>query len=329
MKKSEIQTLPDELKSFVHYQQAIRGKSELTVLEYASDLRTFFRYLLRESGAVPKDTDLKDISIENVDLDFIKKITISDIYAFLAFCQSDLGNSAKTRARKSSSIRMFFKFLTTNQKKLSENPALDLDSPRFKKSLPKYLTLEESLNLLDSIDGKFYERDYCIITLFLNCGLRLSELVGLNLQSIRSDNSLRVLGKGNKERIVYLNSACIDSLNKYLAVRPTDGIKDREALFISRQKNRISTKTVQHIVKKFLEKSGLNEEGFSVHKLRHTAATLLYQHGNVDVMLLKELLGHESLATTQIYTHVVNEQLKKAIDSNPLADVRKKPSQSN
>ncbi len=319
----DVALLPEAVRNFLSYQTAVKNKSELTVLEYASDLRTLFRWALREKDNQKNKKPLAEYDISEIGIEFIRSITLSDLYGFLAFCQTELKNNAKTRARKSSTIRSFFKFLKAHAM-IDENPAEHLDSPSLKKSLPKYLTLDESKDLLDAIDGEFFERDYCIITLFLNCGLRLSELVGLDLRSIRGDGSVKILGKGNKERIVYLNEACIDALNRYLAVRPADGLHDREALFISRQKNRISRRTVQYIVKKFLEKAGIDENGYSVHKLRHTSATLMYQHGNVDVMLLKELLGHESLATTQIYTHVANEQIKSAIQANPLADIKKK-----
>lgn len=323
MRKEDIYLLPQLVISFVNYQLTVKNKSELTVLEYASDLRTFFRFLKLHKYKLSMDNELSEVEISDIDESFIKSIRISDIYAFLAFCQMNLGNSPKTRARKVSSVRMFFKFLSS-QGIIEENPAQDLDSPNVRKSLPKYLTLEQSQDLLDAIDGQFFERDYCIITFFLNCGMRLSELVGLNLTSIRPDNSVRIIGKGNKERIVYLNDACIHALNRYLQVRPRDGLNDRNALFISRQKNRISRRNVQVIVKKFLESAGINEEGYSVHKLRHTAATLMYQHGNVDVLLLKEILGHENLSTTQIYTHVANEQIKNAVASNPLATKKSK-----
>ena len=328
MRKDEIYYLPESVQAFVNYQLTVKNKSELTVLEYASDLRTFFRFLKQQNKSVDSELKFNEIDISDINDDFIKKIKIADIYSFLAFCQISLGNQAKTRARKASSIRMFFKFLSS-QGIIKDNPAKDLDSPNVKKALPKYLTLEQSIDLLDSIDGQFFERDYCIITFFLNCGMRLSELVGLNLNSIRPDNSMRILGKGNKERIIYLNDACVHALNRYLQVRPRDGLKDRNALFISRHKNRISRQTVQVIVKKFLNKAGINEDGFSVHKLRHTAATLMYQHGDVDVMLLKEILGHENLSTTQIYTHVANEQIKQAVSSNPLAGKKSKRKISN
>lgn len=328
MKKNEFYYLPESVQEFLTYQSAVRNKSQFTILEYASDLRTFFRWLNYSEDRSDKHKDLNEYDIADISIDDIKMIKLKELYGFLAFCQTDLQNSAKTRARKASTLRSYFKFLKAHAV-IDKNPAEDLDSPSLKKSLPKYLTLDQSINLLEAIDGNFFERDFCIITLFLNCGLRLSELVGLDLRSIRTDNSMIIHGKGNKERIVYLNAACIDALNKYLKVRPSEGLKDREALFISRQKNRISPKTVQHIVKKFLEKAGIYEEGYSVHKLRHTAATLMYQHGDVDVMLLKELLGHESLATTQIYTHVANEQIKSAIDSNPLSKIKAKNIQSD
>lgn len=323
MRKEDIYLLPELVISFVNYQLTVKNKSELTVLEYASDLRTFFRFLKIHKNKLPTTTELNSIEITDIDESFIKSIRISDIYAFLAFCQMNLGNSAKTRARKVSAVRMFFKFLSS-QGIIEENPAQDLDSPNVRKSLPKYLTLEQSQDLLDAVDGQFFERDYCIITFFLNCGIRLAELVSLNLTSIRPDNSVRIIGKGNKERIIYLNDACVHALNRYLQVRPRDGLKDRNALFISRQKNRISRRNVQVIVKKFLENAGITEDGYSVHKLRHTAATLMYQHGNVDVLLLKEILGHENLSTTQIYTHVANEQIKNAVASNPLAAKKSK-----
>lgn len=318
MHKEEFYTLPATAQEFLNYLSVIKNKSELTVLEYASDLRLFFKFLLIYRKKINSDINFDDIDISYIDLDLISSVSIQDAYAFLSYCRNERNNDSASRARKASALRAYFKYLSVNTKQIDENPMQELESPKIKKSLPKYLTLEESLELLKSIDGKAKERDYCIITLFLNCGLRLSELVGLNLGDIRSDNSLRVTGKGNKERIIYLNDMCILAINDYLKVRPVDGVKDRQALFLSNRKSRISAKTVQHLVKTFLDKAGLGDQGFSTHKLRHTAATLMYQQGNVDVLLIKEILGHENLSTTEIYTHIVDSQLRDAVASNPL-----------
>jgi site-specific recombinase XerD len=236
---------------------------------------------------------------------------------FLVYCKDNHGNNERTRARKATTLRNFYKYLTVQKRLIDDNPLQELDSPKIKKTLPKYLTLDESLKLLSSVDGKYKERDYCILTLFLNCGMRLSELVSLNLSDIRSNNTIVVTGKGNKQRIVYLNDSCNAAIKDYLLVRPVDCVKDRDALFISRQLKRISPKTVQYLVKKYLSEIGLDE--MSVHKLRHTAATLMYQHGNVDIRILQDILGHENLGTTQIYTHISDEQMKQAALSNPLS----------
>lgn len=323
MHKDEFKTLPPSVVEFLNYMSVIKNKSELTVLEYASDLRLFFRYLLIYRKKVDENTDFDSIDISSIGLDMIETVSIQDAYAFLSYCRNERKNDAASRARKASALRAYFKYMSINTKQIEENPMQELESPKAKKALPKYLTLEESVNLLNSIDGKFKERDYCIIALFLNCGLRLSELVGLNYGDIRSDNSMRVTGKGNKERIIYLNDMCINAINEYMKVRPIEGVKDKNALFLSSRLSRISPKTVQYIVKTFLDKAGLGDQGFSTHKLRHTAATLMYQQGNVDVLLIKEILGHENLATTEIYTHIIDSQLKDAVASNPLNSISK------
>lgn len=323
MHKDEFKTLPLSVIEFLNYMSVIKNKSELTVLEYASDLRLFFRYLLIYRKKVDENTDFDSIDISCIGLDMIETVSIQDAYAFLSYCRNVRKNDAASRARKASALRAYFKYMSINTKQIDENPLQELESPKAKKALPKYLTLEESVSLLNSIDGKFKERDYCIIALFLNCGLRLSELVGLNYGDIRSDNSMRVTGKGNKERIIYLNDMCVNAIKDYMKVRPIEGVKDKNALFLSSRLSRISPKTVQHIVKTFLDKAGLGDQGFSTHKLRHTAATLMYQQGNVDVLLIKEILGHENLATTEIYTHIIDSQLKDAVASNPLNSLSK------
>ncbi len=313
---------PYFLKDFITYMEAIRGKSQNTVSEYYFDLRTFLRFMkvlhLNESL-----DEFESIQISDISIDFIKKITLHDLYEFLSYTSSERLNNANSRARKVAALRSFFKYLNVKAKLIPDNPAKDLDSPKIPKSLPKYLSLDESKTLLSSIDGNDKLRDYAIITLFLNCGMRLSELAGINLKDIK-DNKLTVVGKGNKERVIYLNSACMKAVDAYIKnERPTSGIKapHQNALFISRNKQRLSIKTIQHLVKKHLNAAGLDDTKYSVHKLRHTAATLMYQHGHVDVRVLQEILGHTNLATTQIYTHLDNDQLRNAADSNPLADI--------
>lgn len=328
MHKEEFVSLPPSVVDFLNYLTVVKSKSELTVLEYASDLRLFFRFILVYRRLVPKDSDFEKIEIDFIDLDFIKTIKISDAYAFLSYCRSERMNNDAAIARKVSTIRAFFKYLHIKIKVIPENPMEELESPKKKKSLPKYLTLEESIKLLESVSGRNKERDYAILTIFLNCGLRLSELCSLNYSDIKSDKTMTITGKGNKERTIYLNEMCINAINNYMEVRPVDGVKDKNALFLSSRKSRISPKSVQHIVEKYIEKSGLGDRGLSTHKLRHTAATLMYQHGGVDVLLIKDILGHENLATTEIYTHIIDSQLKDAISSNPLNKLKdKQPSE--
>lgn len=312
------------LKDYLFYQQTVRQKSLKTIDEYFLDLRTFFRFMKIRRRLVSDDCDFEEIPINDIDIDFIKSVDLNDAYEYMNYLQRDRDNKAAARARKASSLRGFFKYLTKKQHLLEVNPIEELETPKNKKALPKYLTLEQSIELLNAVEGPYRERDYAIITLFLNCGLRVSEMAGLNYTDIRNDQTMRVLGKGNKERVVYLNDACIAAIKDYMKVRPVDGVKDKKALFISRNLNRMSVKTIQAMVYKYLEKIGLSSQGYSCHKLRHTAATLMYQHGGVDVRVLKEVLGHENLGTTEIYTHLSSEQMKNAADSNPLSGVRKK-----
>lgn len=316
---------PEIIRNFLIYSETVKGKSPNSIEEYYHDLTVFFKFIIPQKVDI-KFTDENEIDLNLVTIDLIKKITVSDLHAFLVHCRHTRNNNSSTRARKASTLRIFFKYLTNNVHLIEINPAEQLDTPKLKKSLPIHLTLEESLKLLNSVDGPFKERDYCILVLFLNCGLRLSELCRLNYTDIHDDGSMRILGKGNKERIVYLNDACINAVKEYMKVRPADGlaVQDKYALFLSKRRQRISNKTVQYIVKSTIEKAGLQNRGFSTHKLRHTAATLMYQQGGVDIRVLKEILGHENLGTTQIYTHVANEQIKNAINSNPLADLKPK-----
>ena len=322
MKYSKDPNLPELLKEFLQHIYVVKNKSTLTVEEYCLDVKMFLKFLKKEKGLAPSSVAVEEVNISDIDLDFIKNITLLDAYTFLSYCRDVRNNDAAARARKVSSIRAFFKYLYVQRKLLTENPMEELETPKLKKSKPKYLTLDESLRLLESVDGKYKERDYCILVLFLNCGLRLSELCSINYKDIRDNGTLYITGKGNKERTIYLNNACINAINNYMAVRPVDGVKDKDALFLSGRLQRISPKTVQHLVYSYLDKAGLGGRGLSVHKLRHTAATLMYQYGEVDVLVLKDILGHENLGTTEIYTHIVDEQLKKAAEMNPLSNVK-------
>ena len=315
---------PPIISDFLTYMETIKGKSSNTVDEYALDLRMFFRYLVCKKKSLD-NLDMESIDLNAYDYEFVKSINLSDIYDFLLYLARERKDKNATRARKIAAIRSYFKYLMTH-KIIRENPASLLEVPKIKKSLPVHLSLDESVALLDSVDGKHHIRDYAIITLFLNCGIRLSELVGINMTDVY-DEYIKVTGKGNKERIVYTNEACRDAIAEYVKVRPVDGVtyEHKNALFLSERKRRISTKTVQHLVKKFIAAAGLDTQRFSTHKLRHTAATLMFQHGNVDVRTLSEILGHAQLTTTQIYTHVSHTQLRDAANKNPLSGIKTKP----
>ena len=320
----------DLIKDYLYYLQTVKGRSPKTVDEYFNDLRTFFRFIKLHKGLVPKGTDFHDIPVDDVDLALVSSVTLTDAYEFMNYLLRVRKNQKAARARKTTSVKSFYVYLTDKKGVLKENPLRQLERPnaREKNPLPKYLTLEQSIELLESVDGKFKERDYCILTFFLNCGMRLAELVAMDYTDIRSDNTAQITGKGNKKRIIYLNDACISAFNAYMAVRPVDGVRseDKYALFLSAQNRRISREMVQKIVYKYLERIGLDSQGFSVHKLRHTAATLMYQHGGVDIRVLKDVLGHENLSTTEIYTHLDSSQIERAAKSNPLSKIKPKNS---
>ena len=316
---------PSYLNDFLDYMITIQNKSKNTVKEYNYDLATFLKYI-KIHFKLTDEKDLKKIKYSDVSLDVIKKITLEDLHSFLGYLTKNYNSKATTRSRKVSSLRVFFNYLC--QKNIIEiNPTQNLETPKLGKRLPKYLSLDDSKKLLDvasNEDNRNNERDYAITTLFLNCGMRLAELCGISLKDINFDEcQLNVIGKGNKERTIYLNKACIKAINDYLKVRPNDNLTldGKNALFLSERRNRISRRTVQDIIYKELRAAGLDTTKYSVHKLRHTAATLMYQYGNVDIRALQELLGHESISTTEIYTHVSNEQVRDAVERNPLANI--------
>ena len=323
-----VENNPDFLNSFIDYIETILNKSPNTIKEYNYDLNNFLKFL-KIRFKMTNEKDFKNIDIHDMTIEDLKRVTLDDLHAYLGYLTRNNNSKATTRARKVSSIKALFNYLTAKTNMLDINPAQNLEAPKLGKRIPKYLSLDDSKRLLratattSSEKERNIERDYAIITIFLNCGIRLSELVGININHISFDEEkLNVIGKGNKERIIYLNNACIKAIKAYLDVRPND-IKtapNDKPLFLSEQKKRISQRTVQMIVKKELQKAGLDTNKYSVHKLRHTAATLMYQNG-VDIRALQELLGHESIATTEIYTHVNNEQVRDAVENNPLADL--------
>lgn len=329
---------PRLLLDFLAYHENIKAHSRRTVDEYFLDMRNFFRYMKWMRDPALADKPLDEIPIRDIDLAFVSTITLTDIYGYMTYlsrdrlthqnCEnSNKGLNAASRARKLATIRSFYNYICNKMHLLEENPCKDIDTPKTRKSLPRYLTLDESLSLLDSVDGPHKERDYCILTLFLNCGLRISELVGLN-RSDMQDDALRVLGKGDKVRIVYLNQACQEALGRYLAVRRPIAGRDQDALFLSGQNRRISRATVHNLVKKHLAAAGLDSAQYSAHKLRHTAATLMLQNG-VDVKAVQEVLGHEHLNTTEIYTHIDNEALRVAARANPLSRIHAPENKKN
>lgn len=327
----EISGYPPILREFASYKLNIQGCSKKTVDEYLLDLRTFTKYiLLKNVGADVTYENLENTDISAVDAKFYSEITTLDIYEFLYYVGEERGNESAAKSRKLSSIKSLYKFLTVKRNYFEENPAINIESPKNKRQLPKYLTLDESIKLLESVksdtESKTRKRDYAIITLFLNCGMRVSELCGISVDDIDdSMKTLRVLGKGSKERMIYLNDACREALKNYLPerIQLAEAAKGETALFLSThgRNNRISVKTVQWVVYKYLERAGLQYRHLSTHKLRHTAATLMYQTGEVDIRTLKDILGHEQLTTTQIYTHVSDEQMKEAVEKNPLSDI--------
>lgn len=314
--------IPTILDDYLNYMETIKGASPNTVKEYFYDLRTFFRYLKVRYKLVDSNVEFEEIDISDLDLDFVKKITIQDLYGYISYADKKRDNGSYTKARKVASLRSFFNYLYLKINLIDKNPADSLEFPKRENRHPVYLTLGQAESLLNTVlqnENEFYrKRDYAIIMLFLNCGLRLSELANIDIDKIK-DDTISIIGKGNKERTIYLNDACIAAIKDYLEVRPKDAL-DKKALFLSKRHQRMSNRAIQHMIDKYLEKAGLDPTIYSTHKLRHTAATLMYKYGNVDIRALQAILGHESVSTTQIYTHIDNERLREAVKSNPLAN---------
>lgn len=313
---------PVFLEDYLNYMETIKGTSPNTVKEYYLDLRTFLKFIKIRYKLISSETEFDDINIEDMDISLIKKLNIQDLHAYISYVDKKRDNGNYTKSRKVASLRSFFSYLHTKINIIEDNPARFLEFPKRDSRHPVYLTLDQAQNLLNTVlenkNEEYRKRDYAIITLFLNCGLRLSELSSIDIDKVRDDDTLSVIGKGNKERTIFLNEACSEAIDEYLKIRPKK-VNDEKALFISKRKNRLSNRAIQHMIDKYLEKSGLDTSVYSTHKLRHTAATLMYKYGNVDIRALQEILGHESVATTQIYTHLDDERLRDAVKSNPLS----------
>lgn len=338
----DLNDAPVFLRDFLTYIDTIKGKSRNTASAYYSDLRTFLRFVkIQKKILSPPDgfysnnpdeaiNSIRDISINDVSLDIVSSISLTDIYEYMAYLNRTRANNARSRARKVASLKSLYQYLTVKANLITENPVKELESPKIGKSLPRHLNLDESTALLgvvhEDVNNVNKERDYLILTLFLNCGLRLHELVGINIKDI-SANKLTVIGKGNKERTIYLNDACIAAFEQYLPLRnkipqTSQSLDDKKALFLNKNHARLGERGVQNIVKKYIKLAGLDANKFSTHKLRHTAATLMYTHGNVDIRALQEILGHQNLSTTEIYTHIDDERLRRAVANNPLANLK-------
>ena len=317
---------PERLTEFAKYMETMKGSSYNTIKSYSRDIAIFLRFLKVKKGLAKKGTAFHDIKINDITDDFYNKITLEDMYSFLIFCKKYFNNGSSTIARKIASLRAFNKYLHLKVKIIDHDYSIELDRPKIGKRKPKYMNLDEANSLLDSINSRIYERDFCIITLFLNCGMRLAELCSINLSSIK-DDTIKIIGKGNKERTIYLNDACLSAINNYLKVRNklvAEKKLDTDALFLSERGNRIARRSVQEIIEKQLKNAGLSGKGYSTHKLRHTSATLMYKYGDVDILVLKEILGHEDVSTTQIYTHLDNDMLREAVKVNPLNNKKHK-----
>jgi len=312
------------IDDFLDYMKATKGSSDNTIREYYYDLRIFVRFIKRRKNLAEGIENFDDIPVEDITPEILESVTKQDIYAYNAFLERERKISNRSKFRKISSVRSFYNYLYSKIEVIKKNPIIDIDMPKIEKTLPVYLTLDESLNLLKTIEKSkmklvYKKRDYAIVTLFLNCGMRLSELSGINISHLKEDNTLKVIGKGNKERTIYLNEASVYAIQEYLKLRPQ--IED-DALFLSMREQRMSNRSIQHMIEKHMKNSGLDTNKYSVHKLRHTAATLLYEYGNADIRSLQEILGHESVNTTEIYTHVNKKSLKKMVESNPLANIK-------
>ncbi len=321
MRSEYLEDCPYYLNDFLTYMKVVKDRGERTVEAYYIDIRTFLRYLNIKHKAA-KEEDFLQIKINDTPIDWVESFSLNDAYVYLGYLAQQRNNSVTTRARKCSALKQFYSYLHKKAALIQKDPMIDLELPRIKQALPKYLTAEQSLQLLRNVESKHKQRDFCMLVLFLSCGMRLSELVGLDLKDYSKENrTLRLFGKGRKERIVYLNDICIEALEDYIHnYRPQ---VEEKAIFLSANNTRINKRRVQQIVEEQLKIAGLSNLGITTHKLRHSAATMMYKSG-VDTLVLKEVLGHKSIATTEIYTHISNTELQKAAESSPIANLKNK-----
>lgn len=329
-KKIDPKECPSYLNDFFTNQRVVKIRAERTIESYYIDLRLFLRFVKLKKGGIDPDTPIEQITISDVPIEYVRSMTKLDIYDYLNYIATERNNSGKTRHRKLASLKMFYKCLNRDLNLITEDPTKDVDYPKMKESIPRYLDLNKSISLLENMNTKdpYYSRDYCIITLFVNCGMRLSELVGINMQDVNLDErTLRLLGKGNKERIIHINDACAAAIVQYLDERRSSP-DEPNALFLSKRGTRISGRRVQQVVDNALRDSNLDNQGYSTHKLRHTAATLMHKYGNADMRVLQAILGHKNVSTTEIYTHIDDETVMKAMDASPLANIQNNQKQS-
>ena len=316
---------PVILDDYLNYLLTIKGRSNLTVKEYYYDLKRFLKFIImrKKLFGYNLNSDINEVSILSINKRDILDIDITDLHAYISYCDSYYNDSTKTKARKISAIKSWFKYLHNTAELIDKNPSEKLELPKLQKRNPVYLTLSESEKVINAIkleENEFNRaRDLCIILIFLTCGLRISELTGINIESIK-DDKLNVIGKGNKERTVFLNENCLYAIKCYLKLRPIT--PDTTALFISSHKKRISNRSIQIRLKKYIQLAGLDPNIYTPHKLRHTAATLMYKYGDVDIRTIQSILGHTSVATTQIYTHLDDDDIKKGISKNPISKLK-------
>jgi integrase/recombinase XerD len=306
MKNNNIE-LHQSVTDFLDYCRTIKGLSDESISGYYNDLKMFFDYI-------------KQLKKKNITDRLIKNIELQDLHKFMTYLEKDCGNNARTRCRKVSTLKSYFEYLQNVTKLIISNPSYSLRKPKVPKTKPVAMSIQECEKLLNSLDkdSYFYYRDRCILMIFLQCGLRLSELINIKVSDVQNIRMI-INGKGNKERDAFLSESCIKSIDDYLEVRNDEEVseEDKEYLFLSREKNKISKRAVQSLVKKHMEDAGLDTNKYHTHSTRHTFATIAYDQG-ADIIKLSELLGHSNVNTSKIYITLKEEELREITNKNPL-----------